>query len=424
MIILLIISLPFLAFCVMHYNGKDILISYVPIVLLVLNLLMRKKDTKIYFPKEARYFALCFLFIFSAVIFNYIAGKVSEKGISQLIMLFICFVSYLLLLNILIHQKINKISLFVNIFILICVAASIYSFLQVIFPYDVTIQNSLRNANNAFAIWDPIYVQNTGHFPNGIGNLLRVTGFAAEPSLWAAFLVVPLCILIPRLFYKFRIYDLFCFLIIFFSFFLTRGRTGWLSLVLALTLFPTFILKGGQRKWFIMFAIIIICLAIFLSLFSSIISGEGKWSRVERSLGMVNAFKMFMSSPIFGVGYGKFLANVSNISPYLGEGGSKGTYAFNSYLRLLAETGIIGFSLWVLFLKTLWDKLYLQYKYVQNNTSLKALWIGLGLAFFSILFSWVNIDGNNFIYIWFIFALVGSLPVIIEKHLGDIEMIK
>lgn len=415
MIILLIISLPFLAYSLATFNGKDLLISYIPIVLLIFNLLMCKKDLKIYFPIEAKHFMFFLIYLFVNLAYTHFAGK----GISQLLMLFIYFLSYVLLINILIYQKIKTIKHFVDILILVSVAASLYSFLQAAFPYDTWIQNGLRNANNAFAIWDPIFQQNNGSFPYGLWGLMRVTGLAAEPSNWAAFLTIPLCILLPRLFFQFRIFDLFCSLTIFAVILLTHGRTGWLSLALAVLFFPSFILKGNRRKLFMRFAIAMTCIIVTLSLFTEftdLYTGRSKWSRIERMAGMTNAMNMFISSPVIGVGYGKFLAYAESLQPSLGEGGTRGTYAFNYYLRLLAETGIVGLCIWLIFLRSMWERYFAIYSLAQRNKKFMIMFAGLGLAYYSILISWINIDGINFMYVWFIFALMSSMSSIIENN--------
>jgi len=85
----------------------------------------------------------------------------------------------------------------------------------------------------------------------------------------------------------------------------------------------------------------------------------------ERSLYWKQAYLMFKTHPVFGVGFGRF---GKSLSPEAKTELTKGTllniamaHAHNSYLQILAETGIVGLALFIaffiFFLKAIWLKI-------------------------------------------------------------------
>src|SRR3989338_3488745 len=238
MIKLFILSLPFLAFSLFTVGGNDLLISYFTTIMLLFYLFMRKNDTKIYFPKELLFVILFVLYVAAGLIFRRLTGLViSDTFYSQLLTIVIYSFFYLLLANIFVMQKIERISYYVNYFILICIILSIYTSLQAFSPPDSILFHLFRNTNSS---WQPILTLGSNY--TAWGNLNRVTGLGIEPMTWSAFLAIPLSILFPRLILKFRIRDLFSFLFIFICFLLTCSRTWWISFVFSIIYLPIFIL--------------------------------------------------------------------------------------------------------------------------------------------------------------------------------------
>lgn len=418
MFVIFILSLPFIAFSLVRTIGyKDILVSYVTAFLLLFYFFMRKNNAKIYFPREARFFFYFLVYLFISIGSRYCYGISTVKSVSQLLTVTIYFFFYILFINVFTLQDKKRAIKYVNLFILICVVFSLYSSLQAVLPTNSIVYKLFRNTNAAFIVWDPSVV--IGHRLPWIG-LNRVTGLAAEPGMWAAFLAVPLCLLLPRLYYKFKFRDLYSFLGILLGFLLTYGRTGFLAVFLAVIIFPCFILSGNKRKLYILFAAVIIGLCAFMTIFADIsVAGGRDWSRIERANSLIVASRMFIDNPLFGVGLGGYRARAPE---YRFEGqeraGGGGDYNYNLYLGLAAETGIIGLALWLLLIKSFWDKLFYQINHLKAKTEEKILYMGLGLAFLSIIFSWLNIGWINFMYIFYIFALISALSKSINE--GDI----
>jgi len=408
MFYLYLLSLPFLALSVKTINGKDVLVSYLTTALLLFYFFMRKDNARIFFPKEAKIFFVFLIFILATIIYFLFFGVVDQKNISGAVTIALYLFFYVLLINIFVLQDKKTIFKYIDVFIIICFFVSLYSFLQAILPVNSIVYKLFRNASNAYTIWDPTMHLGTH---KGFINLNRITGLAAEPGLWAAFLSIPLCLLLPRIYYRFRTIDFYIFIGILFPFLLTAGRTGFLSLFLAIISFPCFILTGNKRRICIVLAVIVITLSIFWGLFAEFRFGQNKdWSTIERANGMIIATKMFVANPLFGVGIGKYRLEQDK---YQFEGinvaAGKGEYPYSYYLSLAAETGIVGLALWLFFLKSIGNKIYKKNVSIKINTEEKAVCFGLTLAFLSIVFGWINIGGINSVYYFFIFAIISVL---------------
>ena len=416
MIKLFIFSLPFLAFSLFTFEGNDLLVSYITALLLLFYLFVRKNDAKIHFPKEFKFIIYFVIYISASLIYRYLSGQsINNTFYSQLMTIIIYSFFYLILINIFIMQKIKRISYYIHYFILICVILSIYTSLQAFVSPDSMLFHLFRNTNSS---WRPILTLG-GNYATW-GNLNRVTGLGIEPMTWSAFLAIPLSILFPRLIFKFRIKDLFSFLFIFICFLLTCSRTGWIAFALAIIYLPIFILTGIKRKIFVSIMTIFVCISsvVFINYYINNMKIRTDWSLLERMAGTNSSWNMFIDNPLIGIGYGGFSLKRDEYSVNYGPGVT-GSYSYNYYIRLLGETGIIGFCLWILFIRSLLIKLFSQYKYIKENNKIKVFYLGLCMALLSILFSWINVESINFMYMWFIFALIGVLPVVMKKSLSD-----
>jgi len=408
MFYIFLLSLPFLALSIITINNKDILVSYATTALLIFYFFARKDNAKIYFPKEAKAFFVFFIYVLITVGYRLIYNIIDPKSISAMATIAIYFFFYLLLINVFDLRSKGRLLKHINVFIFICVLFALYSGLQGFLPADSIINRLFRNANNAYTIYNPALYP-AKHIMSI--NYNRVSGLAAEPGLWAVFLTMPLCLLLPRLYYKFRMRDFGAFLGIFFPFLLTGGRSGFLSLFLAIISFPCFVLSGNNRKLYALFTVTVISLSIFMGIFSEFTPGSDRdWSQIERANGMIVATRMFIANPIFGIGIGRYRQEQGKYQfKGINIAAGQGDYPYSFYLSLAAETGIIGLILWLLFLKTIGDKLYFMINNIKGGTDEKILYAGLILSFLSIAFGWINIGGINSVYYFFIFAIISVL---------------
>ncbi len=402
-----ILSLPFTAFALVRLATGDLLISYFTVCLLIFYFFMRKNNLIIFFPKEMRILLLFILYVLSVILWQYHTGILANKSVSQFVVLCAYFIFYLLLVNVFILQKEEGFFRNIGLFVFVSVVVSMLSYLQMVFTQNVPIFSWFRNAENAFSVVKKVSAIDTHVLWRGAH---RITGYAPEPSMWAAFLAVPLSILFPRLFFYFRKKDLLFIIIITVSFFFSYGRTGWLSFFCALLVIPLFYLKKSKKVIFAFFVGFVILAILGGAL---LYNTSNDYSKMERVLGMTTAWKMFVSNPIFGVGWGGYSANRAAFSS-ITIGDYVGSLAYSFYFRLLGETGLIGIFFWLWFFRTMLIKIFNQYDIYRDNTKFKIVLMGLGLSLFSIIFSLVNIEGFNFMYIWFIFALISSFPYIFK----------
>ena len=118
----------------------------------------------------------------------------------------------------------------------------------------------------------------------------------------------------------------------------------------------------------------------------------------------VIAFRMFLDDPIFGQGPRSF-RHVCSQEKFIKSDGICSTHPHNTYLQLLAETGLVGFSfIFILFLFTLKEivkKFFNKLKYQKrDNKFVKIKYISL-IAIFVALFPFV--PSGNFFNNWLSF---------------------
>ena len=119
------------------------------------------------------------------------------------------------------------------------------------------------------------------------------------------------------------------------------------------------------------------------------------------------AIEMFKASPITGCGLGLFMDNYSKYTH------SEIKYAHNCYLQILAETGIIGFGSFLMFIGSSLFKLFKKFK---NNSDPVFLGAFLGLIAFLVhaFFDTQLYSLQLSIFFWF---LIGSLMVLSDEDL-------
>lgn len=158
-------------------------------------------------------------------------------------------------------------------------------------------------------------------------------GTFPHPNILAGFLVISLMIILAS--HK-TLLSYLSFILGIMALFLTFSLTSWLTFLMVLILITT------NQQWVKVKPaprLLIIVLAAFCLLF--ITFNLDPTSLQRRSQLNVIAFKMWLSSPIFGVGLNNFIPRMEEF------GQVQATYRFlqpvhNIYLLVLAETGVIG----------------------------------------------------------------------------------
>lgn len=138
----------------------------------------------------------------------------------------------------------------------------------------------------------------------------------------------------------------------------------------------------------------------------------------------VTAFNMFLANPILGVGlaqfgfhYPDFLPDWAFLSSEIltainpNNGIIYGTY--NTHIRVLAESGIIGFILWInIIIKGFKNYMYIL-KFVEKDKKyiIKLMILSYGMS----LTGFINFDIYIFFYYWFLLILSSVLVLKIKK---------
>jgi len=413
---LFILTLPIMTFELITIAGQSLLLSYLMAGLVVAIFVQHKKGFQMFLPLEMKIYLIFIIYcLIASLLFNP-EGALALKNINNLINHSMYFAFYLVFVNVIANQKLKQIDFYADFLIMISVAAALLSLFQAVSPGNSIFFHFLRNSNSVFAAMMPSALHG-GHAQ--WAGLNRVVGFAPEPSMWAAYLCIPLSLLLSRLINKIKIKELIGFIILILSFLLSYGRTGWLAFGCAILYLPYFNVNKKHKNNYLIAVTVLVAALIVGSLVTSM-----DWSKVERIRGITNGWKMFLANPIFGVGAGGFLLNVDNFSLSVAEatGGLVGSYAYNLFVKILAETGIIGFMLWGWFMVTIWMKICICVEKVRMNEKYFILCRGLAIAFISIIISWMNIEGVNFMYIWFTFALISAIYIKINNNaLSDEE---
>ncbi len=300
----------------------------------------------------------------------------------------------------------------------------------------------------------------------------RVTGVAFEPSwlanqlntlylpLWIGFSVTGYTAFQRKLFGRLSVENILLglgLLVLFLSF----SRIGWLT-TLAMTAFLVFraankimnrlLEKRSLRKgransrlqhflaklglWltlFFIFALVIFLLGVFLSrvdprmedLFDieryrefGVLGWASQLSFAERIIYWITAFKVFLAHPFLGVGIGGSGFFFTRLTPEFGYGLPEVIeYLFrdnvipnakNLWVRLLAETGILGFSLFCAWLSThLHAARHLEKS--GRDKEMKAFGLVGQLFMIAVFMEGFSMDSFGLPYLWISLALVISV---------------
>lgn len=203
-------------------------------------------------------------------------------------------------------------------------------------------------------------------------HLYRMFSSFLDPNFAGSFFVL-LFILVLGLFYDFFRRKLFkqVFVLgiletlVLFSIYLTYSRSAFIMLALSLSAF-LFLIK----KWkLIIFALIILLLIVFIVPKSFQTEGTNllrTFSSEQRITSSQVALKIFQSSPVFGVGFNtyRYAQNRIGLNNEIWQTTHSGAGTDNSFLFVLATTGIIGLVSYLYFVLSIFS---LAKKNFKNN---------------------------------------------------------
>jgi O-antigen ligase len=418
MFYLFITTIPFIALSVVTVMGKDLLLNYFMMYFVVIEwLLMQQRRFKAYFDSRGKWLLI---FVALSIMVNMaVTSQVFNiKMLTQNLNAILILSFFLLLTNYLVQQEYSTIRKYLDYFIYVCVLLSIFTFYQYYAgSHNLPLFDYFRNAS--------LYMMaNTLAAAGSWSQSIRVYGVAPEPSMWAAMILVPISLLLPFMFEKRSWPATISFIMLNMSFFLSVSRTGFLSYLFVALIYLFYKLRKRKERFrsfpiFTVLAIVYTSAVFFIEMLQK--SYITDYSFVERLAGQIIAFKMFVSSPIFGVGLGNYSLYFPD---YLNSALERiliykkdivGSFTYNLYIRLLAETGLVGFLIFMIFLYSLYRVIFYVRTLPELSREQGVFVTGLELAYYSILFSWFNIEGFNFMYIWFVFATISVLPAVMRR---------
>jgi O-antigen ligase len=135
----------------------------------------------------------------------------------------------------------------------------------------------------------------------------------------------------------------------------------------------------------------------------------------DRFVSYISAFKMGTENPLFGIGFGRFEQEWDNyFTPIPGVQANPEKMSHNTFLGILAETGMISLLLYLAMLYQLSKMCFVTYRNLDTTEtferSLAAMALGLGLMYITTGFvsdlRW-NLMQNNLVFLFF--GIVASL---------------
>lgn len=418
MIYLLIAILPFTALNIFTFRSEDVLLTYFVSLLLFAILMVHVlffsiHRFRIYFDRSLQCFALLLILIF---ILNLGGIGKTEKYFTQFINLAIIFLAYFTFSNILYKYNFKKIKKIMDFFILVSVVLAIFSLYQyVAVKFSLPLFDYFRNSNM-------YYIARDWHSGSGWTQGARTYGVAPEPTFWAAYLLVPISLLLPRIMrFKANYTQFLFFCILNLSFFLSFSRSGWVTYggLLLIYFFNRIFKFWLHPVWVMLFSIGMVVASGIIYLMFPTITGLSFYMRIAGSL---TALKMFMSHPIVGMGWGSFqqyFKQFQVVPDFAAFWESQlvfnAGFAANLYLRILAEIGLVWLFAFMAIIVSVYGRMI---KLIRNvNYSADLLFFqGMLLAFYSIMITWYYSEAFNLIYIWFIIAVMAVLPGLRAKE--------
>lgn len=187
------------------------------------------------------------------------------------------------------------------------------------------------------AAYDPIY-----------GYRLHTSTFWGNPNDLGALILIAL----PFVFFphvlrakNLEVLTLGCVMsgILLLGLFATQSRGALLGLAIATMLY---FIAGKGKKFFISLGLVAFIASTFVFIIAQRGSEDRSTSDVSRFTYVKAGINMLKSDPLFGVGIGNYPKEYSNYSPDFFEWGERN--AHSSWVLVLAEAGLIGFTLFTL----------------------------------------------------------------------------
>jgi len=149
----------------------------------------------------------------------------------------------------------------------------------------------------------------------------------------------------------------------------------------------------------------------YIKLYDYIISNdEGESSNSVRTRVELNiiGLKMFLNNPLTGIGLGNYQNRVKYYSSYYYK------YAHNTFMTILAETGIFGFLLFLGLLIKMGKQIYVCYR----NSYYSEFYFFFGISFINLILELLNLSDISNKYLWGLFL---PLTIFFEQRINKVD---
>jgi O-antigen ligase len=241
------------------------------------------------------------------------------------------------------------------------------------------------------------------------------SGAGGEPNTFAGYLILMMSLMAAFIIYppsfkqRVALIGLLCVAAV--SFLMTLSRSGWIS---AFPAVGTFILATKKYRFQLVILVVVVAMAL------PIIAPKQVQLRVQETFTPWKEYNVGAKrigvdeSTAHRIDSWKVGINRWMYKPIFGYGIPAGAVIDNQYTRVLNESGIIGFSVFIWMLITLFQVIRECYVNAGDNYFNKAMGLGLMAGFMGILL--LNFAASAFILIrimepfWFLVAIVVTMP--------------
>lgn len=264
-----------------------------------------------------------------------------------------------------------------------------------------------------------------------ISNFLMHSGYSTDPnqraSFFAASIPIGMYFLLRQKNLILRLANYSCMAILTYGIFTSHSRTGFIAMTVA---FSLIMVKEWRRKaaWIVLTLLLALILLSSTSeywfrigLMGDLIT-EQRYNAVEyirdpsisaRYLQFRAGLGMFRDYPLTGVGIGNYKARFREYAPEI----SRQFEAHNTYIEVLAETGLFGFFFFALIVVMGYADLK-RAQYRAREGDLVLLFNAVEVGFLSILVSSFFFSGEYAKYLWIFMGLTAASKRIVSEESG------
>ncbi|MDD5687787.1 MAG: O-antigen ligase family protein [Elusimicrobia bacterium] len=240
----------------------------------------------------------------------------------------------------------------------------------------------------------------------------RIFSTFGNPIFFAAFLVATMPFLIYKMVlanhWKNKIIWLSCLIAFSIALYFTKSRAAWIAFGITILALIFFILKSKRQKIFLILFFIIVGNAF-------VYKTKNIWMRQQAHLLIWrDSLKMLSANPVFGVGIGSFHINFPSyasdeLKAIWPQNQNIINDAHSEFVQILAETGLVGFGifLWVIFTFFSQTQKFIKQSKNRNDFMLQAA--GLAAVCGILIQNMFSVDMRFTITSFYLFSIFGIL---------------